>query len=245
MFRERFASNTARALARAARGAGPALGAGARHARGAGRSADAAQRDDHGRPGRGEHRCASSPARSTCRSAGRRVRVPPPRWASTPTRCWPKLAHARANGGRVSVRYEIAGPRRPRHDRPAGSAQRGRPRDRARTAAHLERASSNDRDVRVRRAHRRRRARVLRRRRHEGRQSGEGLEYWAAAAPGRLRRHRAARDARRAGDRAGQRLRARRRLRDGAGLRHRRRRATRRASACPSRASAACRSTAA
>ena len=54
-------------------------------------------------------------------------------------------------------------------------------------------------------------------------QSANGLEYWAAEPPERLRRHRAPPHPRRAGDRPGQRLCARRRLRDGARLRHRHR----------------------
>ena len=57
--------------------------------------------------------------------------------------------------------------------------------------------SSSDRDVRVRRAHRRRRARLLRRRRHEERQrQPERARILGRAAARRLRRHRAARDAR-------------------------------------------------
>ena len=153
-------------------------------------------------------------------------------------------AGARDRGRVMPILLRGQGSRRARHDRPAGRAERDRRGDRARAADDLGRDRARPRRAR-RRADRRRRARLLDRRRHEGRQRRERARILGAAAAGRLRRHRAARDARRAGDRARQRPRGRRRLRDGARLRHRHRGRGGDASACPRRASAACRSTAA
>ena len=79
----------------------------------------------------------------------------------------------------------------------------------------------------------------------KGGSGGSGLDYWANERAGRLRRHRVARDARRAGDRARQRPRARRRASRWRSVATSSSRPRRRASAFPKRASAACRSTAA
>ena len=210
-----------RALAGAARGAGPAVGAGARHARGAGRSADAAQRDDPGRRRRPTAgRCASSPARSAMSGAQAGLRRAPPQAGRAHRGSAGRSPRPRRASGADERRLRSGRPCRHGHDRPARGAERGRPARPRPNCSGSGASWKRDDDVRAGGADRRRRARLLRRRRPEE-PLGQGRGLLGGGAARRLRRHRAARDAQRAGDRAGQRLRARRRLRDGAGLRPR------------------------
>ena len=214
----------ARALAGPARGAGPALRAGARHARGAGRPADAAQRDDPRR------RARRRPTRCSFIAS-------PIHMSGAPARTAPRAAEARRAHRRGAGRSAVALSEevgvmsvRLRGRDHVATVTIDRPEvlnavdlaDRGRAAAHLGRHRAARRRARGG-ADRRRRARLLRRRRHEEHRRPQGRRVLGGAAARRLRRHRAARDAERAGDRARQRLRARRRLRDGARLRHRRR----------------------
>ena len=251
LFRERFTTNTTAHWIGTARGAGPALRAGAHAGRGARRRADGDQRHDRGGARRGRDRAAgrlADPPWTRRRSAAHRA-------------AGARRAH-RGGAGRARLRADrIAelrkgevlhadplrrqGSRRARHHRPAGRAERHR---RGVRSASCRRIWDGDRAQSrraLRRADRHRRARLLHRRRHEGGSGATGLEYWAAPRPGGFGGI-ALREtldvpviARVNGHALGG------GIRDGARLRHRRRGRERDASACPSRASAACRSTAA
>ena len=205
-----------------------------------------AQRDGDGRPRPPAARAiASSPARSRCRPRRSTLRRVPPRLGEHTDEVLAEAAAGAAKG----AAHERAASRSPTTSR---RVTIDRPEvlnaiDLA-TEAELQRIWSEleQRTRRARgRADRRRRARVLRRRRHE---ESVGQAAWntgprrgpAASAASRLRD-----TPEPAGDRPRQRLRARRRLRDGARLRHRRRLRAKPASACPSRWSGGCRSTAA
>ena len=164
-------------------------------------------------------------------------------WASSAMRPTASTA-AQGQGGFVSIRFAVADHvARVTIDRP----DRMNAIDEASEAELMRIWEAIERDRRraLRRAHRRRRARLLHRRRHEAERQQDRAGILGRGAARRLRRPRVARHARRAGDRAGERPRAGRRHGDGARLRHRRRRRQGDASACPSRASAGWRSTAA